>query len=79
MEKKELDNEIKTTGNLQLEVYTSKCTRVDSEGRHPEPDEIGLFIHGYSTNINRLIADMVTINKEEAKRLATVLLDIASK
>lgn len=59
MENQNTNIEIKTTGDLQLGVY-------------PTSDEIGLFIHGYSDTANRLIADMVTITKEDARNLATI-------
>lgn len=71
--------QIKTTSDLQLSVHRVKCTTIDSTGRHPKPDEIGLNVKGYIPEIDRDIDSFVIITKEEAKNLIFALENFISE
>ena len=65
--------ELKTTGDLKMEITTATCFSKDNKGQRQEPDEVGFIISGFSPKSDMDIEEVVTITKNEARRLIILL------
>lgn len=70
--------EIETTCDLELSAQRVECHITNDKGRIRAEDEVCLMISGYNPNKDQEVEEIVTISKAEAKRLSSILLDLAA-
>ena len=76
--KKKMIIEIETTCDLELSAQRVECHITNDKGRIRAEDEVCLMISGYNPDKDQEVEEIVTISKAEAKRLSSILLDLAT-
>lgn len=76
--KKKMIIEIETTCDLELSAQRVECHITNDKGRIRAEDEVCLMISGYDPGKDQEVEEIVTISKAEAKRLSSILLDLAA-
>lgn len=68
---------IQTTSELELNIQRVECYATNDKGKKRIEDEVCLMISGYDPGKEKVVEEIVTISKAEAKRLANVLTELS--